>query len=185
MSRIGLMPITIPSNVTVDVKDQDILVKGPKGELKYTISPRLNIEVEDGKLLVKRSNDERESRALHGLTRTLINNMVTGVTDGYEKKLELVGVGYRAEKENDNLVIRVGFTHPITIVPRPGISFAVDGKATGITVSGISKEMVGQTAAEIRGIRPPDHYKGKGIRYADEVVKLKPGKAGKAVGGKK
>lgn len=185
MSRIGQMPITVPAGVTVECKDNVVTVKGPKGELSRPLSDRLNIEVENGTLTVKRNNDERESRAMHGLTRTLVNNMVVGVTSGYEKKLELLGVGFRAELDKQNLVIRVGFSHPITIVPRPGITFAVDSKTTGVTISGIDKEMVGQTAAEIRAIRPPDHYKGKGIRYEGEVVKLKAGKAGKAVGGKK
>ena len=185
MSRIGQMPITVPSNVTVEMNGQEISVKGPKGELKRTISPRLNVEVENGVLTIKRSNDERESRAMHGLTRTLVNNMVTGVTNGFQKKLELVGVGFRVDKDKDNIILKLGYTHSITVTPRPGISFEVDSKNTGITVNGIDKEVVGQTAAEIRRLRVPDHYKGKGIRYEGEVIKLKAGKSGKAVGGKK
>jgi large subunit ribosomal protein L6 len=186
MSRIGRMPITLPSGVTVNVKDQEITVKGPKGELKRTVYPGMAVAVEGGKTVtVARPSDEKQFRALHGLTRSLLANMVEGVSKGYEKGLEIVGVGYKAEKEGDNLVLRVGFTHPVVMKPRPGIAFAVDAKSVGIKVSGIDKETVGQTAAEIRHVRPPDAYKGKGIRYAGEKIKLKPGKAGKAVGGGK
>lgn len=184
MSRIGRMPIEVPSGVTVNIKENVISVKGPRGELKRTINPGMTLALEDAKLTVSRPSDEKQDRALHGLTRTLVANMVEGVTKGYEKNLEIVGVGYRAEKDGNNLVLRVGFTHSVVINPRPGINFDVDAKNVGIKVSGIDKEMVGQTAAEIRKIRPPDAYKGKGIRYAGEVIKLKPGKAGKAVGGK-
>jgi large subunit ribosomal protein L6 len=178
------MPIEVPSGVTVNIKENVISVKGPRGELKRAINPGMTLALEDAKLTVSRPSDEKQDRALHGLTRTLVANMVEGVTKGYEKNLEIVGVGYRAEKDGSNLVLRVGFTHSVVISPRPGIKFDVDAKNVGIKVSGIDKEMVGQTAAEIRKIRPPDAYKGKGIRYAGEVIKLKPGKAGKAVGGK-
>jgi large subunit ribosomal protein L6 len=134
---------------------------------------------------VTRPSDDKEHRSLHGLTRTLVANMVEGVTSGFEKKLEVVGVGFRAEKAGDDLVLRVGFTHTVVVKPRPGITFAVDAKSVAIIITGIDKEAVGQTAAEVRRVRPPDAYKGKGIRYAGEVIKLKAGKSGKAVGGKK
>ncbi len=184
MSRIGRMPIEVPSQVTVSVKDGQVAVKGPKGELKRRINPEMSVAMENGKLSVSRPSDAKPHRALHGLTRSLIANMVTGVTTGYEKGLEISGVGFRAEKDGQNLVLKVGFTHPVVIKPRPGISFEVDAKSINVKVIGIDKEMVGQTAAEIRDVRPPDAYKGKGIRYAGEKIKLKPGKAGKAVGGK-
>jgi large subunit ribosomal protein L6 len=185
MSRIGRMPITIPPGVTVKIKENEVSIKGPKGELKRIISPDMTLTLEDGKLLVARPSDDKTHRALHGLTRSLLANMVEGVTKGYEKNLELVGVGFRAEKEGDGVTMRVGFTHSVSIKPRSGITLAVDAKNLNIKITGIDKETVGQTAAEIRRIRPPDAYKGKGIRYAGEAVKLKPGKAGKAVGGGK
>jgi len=184
MSRIGRMPIAVPSSVTVNIKGNEVSVKGPKGELKRVISPTMKLTL-DGKLVVERPSDEGTQRALHGLTRSLLANMVEGVTKGYEKNLEIVGVGFRAEKDGANINLRVGFTHSISIKPRDGIKFDVDGKNVGIKITGIDKETVGQTAAEIRRIRPPDAYKGKGIRFAGEAVKLKPGKAGKAVGGGK
>jgi len=185
MSRIGRMPIVIPSGVVVSIKDNEISIKGPKGELKRSVSPDMQLRLEGGKLMVSRPSDSQAHRALHGLTRSLLANMVEGVTRGYEKNLEIVGVGYRAEKEGSNVSLRVGFTHAVTVRPRPGITLDVDAKNLGIKVSGIDKEAVGQTAAEIRRIRPPDAYKSKGIRYAGETVKLKPGKAGKAIGGGK
>ena len=185
MSRIGRMPIDIPPQVTVNIKDENVAVKGPKGELRRRINPDISVGLESGKLNVTRPSDAKTHRALHGLTRSLLANMVEGVTKGYEKSLEVSGVGYRAEKDGNNLVLRVGFTHPVVIQPQPGIKFDVDAKNTGIKVTGIDKELVGQTAAEIRNVRPPDAYKGKGIRYAGEKIKLKPGKAGKAVGGGK
>ena len=185
MSRIGRMPIEVPPQVTVSIKDGEVAVKGPKGELKRRVNAEMSVAQEGGKLNVTRPSDAKMHRALHGLTRSLLANMVVGVTKGYDKSLEVQGVGFRAEKDGTNLVLRVGFTHPVVIKPRPGISFEVDAKNVAIKVSGIDKELVGQTAAEIRHVRPPDAYKGKGIRYAGEVVKLKPGKAGKAVGGGK
>jgi large subunit ribosomal protein L6 len=145
----------------------------------------MTVTLDSGKLSVTRPSDAKAHRALHGLTRSLLANMVEGVTKGYEKNLEINGVGYRAEKDGANLVLRVGFTHPVVIKPRPGINFTVDAKNVAIKVAGSDKETVGQTAAEIRHVRPPDAYKGKGIRYAGERIKLKPGKAGKAVGGGK
>ncbi len=185
MSRIGLMPIALPPGVAVEVHDHEIRVKGPKGELKRRISPDISVALKDKQLLVTRPSDDQQHRSLHGLTRTLVANMVEGVTSGFEKKLEVVGVGFRAEKVGDDLVLRVGFTHTVVMKPRPGITFAVDAKSVGIAITGIDKEAVGQTAAEVRRVRPPDAYKGKGIRYAGEVIKLKAGKSGKAVGGKK
>jgi large subunit ribosomal protein L6 len=185
MSRIGRMPITVPPGVVVDIKGNEVSVKGPKGELKRTVSPDMKLTLEDGRLLVERPSDEKSDRAMHGLTRSLLANMVEGVTKGFEKNLEIVGVGFRAEKNGNNVNLRVGFTHSVTIKPRPGIALDVDAKNVNLKVSGIDKETVGQTAAEIRRIRPPDAYKGKGIRYTGETVKLKPGKAGKAVGGGK
>jgi large subunit ribosomal protein L6 len=185
MSRIGRMPITVPSGVTVNIKGNEVSVKGPKGELRRVVSPDMQLTLDGGKLVVARPSDEGNLRALHGLTRSLLANMVEGVTKGYERNLEIVGVGFRAEKAGEDINLRVGFTHAITIKPRAGIKFDVDAKNVGIKVTGIDKETVGQTAAEIRRIRPPDAYKGKGIRYAGETVKLKPGKAGKAVGGGK
>jgi large subunit ribosomal protein L6 len=185
MSRIGRMPIIVPPGVVVNIKDNEVSVKGPKGELRREISTDMKLTLEGGKLLVTRPSDNKTHRALHGLTRSLLANMVEGVTKGYEKNLEIVGVGFRAEKEGSSVSLRVGFTHSVSVKPRPGISLDVDAKNLNIKVSGIDKENVGQTAAEIRRIRPPDAYKGKGIRYAGETVKLKPGKAGKAVGGGK
>jgi large subunit ribosomal protein L6 len=185
MSRIGRMPITVPPGVVVNIKGNEVSIKGPKGELKRSVNPDMKLTLEDGKLLVERPSDAKGDRAMHGLTRSLLANMVEGVTKGFEKNLEIVGVGFRAEKAGDNVNLRVGFTHTVTVAPRPGITLDVDAKNVNVKVSGIDKETVGQTAAEIRRIRPPDAYKGKGIRYAGETVKLKPGKAGKAVGGGK
>ena len=184
MSRIGRMPIEVPSQVSINIDGEKITVKGPKGELQRQINPGITVALKDGYLNVNRASDAKQHRALHGLTRSLLASMVEGVTKGYEKGLEITGVGYRVEKDGNNLVMRVGFTHSVIIKPRPGISFDVDAKNTGIKVIGINKEIVGQTAAEIRRVRPPDAYKGKGVRYAGEQIKLKPGKAGKAVGGK-
>ena len=181
MSRIGRLPIAVPAGVTVNIKDGAVKVKGPKGEINQNFMPTMGIKLEDGKLLVTRSNDSKEDRALHGLTRALLNNMVTGVTKGWEKSLEIVGVGFRAEKAGDNLVLRLGFSHTVEVSPLPGVTLGIDGP-NKIKVVGINKEVVGQMAAELRSIRPPDAYKGKGIRYAGEVVRIKPGKAGKAVG---
>lgn len=181
MSRIGRLPITIPSGVKVDIKDTQVTVKGPKGEISQTFLPEIGIKLEDNKLIVTRQSDEKEHRALHGLTRALLNNMVEGVTKGWEKSLEIVGVGFRAEKVGEKLILRVGFSHPVEVTPLPGVTLSLDGPSR-IKVSGVNKETVGEMAAKIRAIRPPDAYKGKGIRYVGEVVRIKPGKAGKAVG---
>jgi large subunit ribosomal protein L6 len=168
--------------VTVDIKGDDITVTGPKGELRRSFNPEMNISLEEGRLSVTRPSDGREHRAQHGLTRSLLANMVKGVTDGFDKNLEIVGVGYRAEKAGEGLTLRMGFSHPVDITPPPGITLSLEGN-NKIKVSGIDKQAVGQMAAEIRAVRPPDSYKGKGIRYAGEVVRLKAGKAGKAIGG--
>lgn len=182
MSRIGRMPITVPPGVTVNIKKNRVTVTGPKGELSCPTSPEISIAQHDDTLTVSRPSDNREHRSLHGLTRSLVANMVTGVSSGFDKYLEIVGVGYRAEKTGDKLTLRVGYSHLVEIPPLPGTSFAIEG--TRIKVSGIDKEVVGEMAARIRKVRPPDAYKGKGIRYAGEVVRLKPGKAGKVVGKK-
>jgi len=190
MSRIGRAPIPVPPKVQVNWTDGNLVtVKGPKGELSYQINPALTLALEDGKVTVSRPSDSKEHRAMHGLYRTLVNNMVVGVTTGYTKQLEIHGVGYRAAKMGDNLVIQVGYSHPVEVQPPSGISFTVDGvdpatKATKISVSGIDKQLVGAVAADIHRIRKPEPYKGKGIRYAGEVIRRKAGKAGK-VGGKK
>ena len=183
MSRIGRMPITVPKGVTVDINQVEVTVTGPKGQLRRCFKPDISITLDNDSLIVSRPSDSRVHRSLHGLTRSLLANMVEGVTNGYEKNLDMVGVGYRAEKVGDNLVIRVGYTHPVTVSPLPGVSLAVEG-ANRIKVTGIDKETVGEMAARIRAIRPPDAYKGKGIRYAGELVRLKAGKAGKAIGRK-
>ena len=181
MSRIGRLPITVPGGVNVTIKEQEVTVKGPKGQLKRTFLPGMNIKLEDNKLTVLRPSDSKRDRALHGLTRSLLNNMVQGVTAGFERSLEIVGVGYRAEKAGEKLILRVGFSHPVEMAPLPGVSFVLESPIK-VKVNGVDKEAVGQTAALVRGVRPPDAYKGKGIRYAGEYVRIKPGKAGKAVG---
>jgi large subunit ribosomal protein L6 len=183
MSRIGKAPIPVSSGVTVNIDKNVVTVKGPKGELKRTFNPAISIALEEKTLKVVRPSDDRIHRSLHGLTRTLLANMVEGVTKGFQKDLEISGVGYRAEKAGNNLVIRVGFSRPVEVVPLPGTSLAVDG-TTKIKVSGIDKELVGEMASRIRGIRPPDVYKGKGIKYAGEIIRHKAGKAAKAIGGK-
>ena len=172
------MPIAVPQDVDVSIKDDEVTVKGPKGELCRHFNPDMSITLQDTKLIVSRPSESKVHRSLHGLTRSLLANMVEGVTKGFEKKLEIVGAGYRVEKMEDKLVIRVGYSHQVEVLPLPGVSLALEG-ANRIKVTGISKEMVGEMAAKIRAIRPPDAYKGKGIRYAGELVRLK---AGKAVG---
>ena len=180
MSRVGRMPVPLPSDVVVDIGQDEVTVTGPKGELRRHFSPDMSISREENNLLVTRPDDSREHRSLHGLTRSLLANMVQGVTRGFEKELEIVGVGYRAEQVKENLVFRIGYSHPVEISPLPGVSLAVEG-ANRIKVTGINKEVVGEMAARIRAIRPPDAYKGKGIRSAGEKVRLKAGKAGKAM----
>ncbi len=178
MSRIGLRPIPVPGGVDIDLKPGLVTVKGPKGELQQDVSTTLTIAQEDGNLLVRRPNDERLNRQLHGLTRTLISNMVTGVTDGFTRTLEITGVGYRAAMDGSTLVLNVGYSHPVRMEPPAGISFAVE-TPTRLSVSGIDKQLVGEVAARIRRTRPPEPYKGKGIRYQGEVIRRKAGKAGK------
>lgn len=183
MSRIGRMPIAIPPGVTVKIEGEKVSVKGPKGELNRSFSPDMHLKLEGATLTVSRPSDSKEHRARHGLTRSLLANMVVGVSQGFEKVLEITGTGYRAEKAGDKLVIRIGYSHPVEVAPLPGISFAVEG-TNKIKVAGNNRETVGEMAAEIRAIRPPDAYKGKGLRYAGEIVHLKPGKTGKVVGRK-
>ncbi|MFZ2502384.1 MAG: 50S ribosomal protein L6 [Nocardioides sp.] len=179
MSRIGKLPITVPSGVNVAIDDRHITVKGPKGELSHVVVEPITVEQSDGVLEVKRPNDERISKAMHGLTRTLINNMVVGVTEGYEKKLEIVGVGYRVlPKSPTQLEFQLGYSHPITFNAPEGITFAVES-ATKLGVQGIDKQLVGEVAANIRKLRKPEPYKGKGVRYAGEHIRRKVGKAGK------
>ena len=175
------MPITVPNGVTVDIKPDEVTVSGPKGRLSRRFSPDMSITLNNDSLAVSRPSDSRVHRSLHGLTRSLLANMVAGVTDGFEKNLEIVGVGYRAEKVDDKLIIRVGYSHTVEVLPLPGVSLDVKG-ANRVQVTGIDKEVVGEMAAKIRAIRPPDAYKGKGIRYVGELVRLKPGKAGKTIG---
>jgi large subunit ribosomal protein L6 len=181
MSRVGRMPIAVPSGVRVNIEGERVTVSGPKGELSRSLPPKMHINLEGDILTVSRPSDSREHRTQHGLTRSLLANMVEGVSKGFEKVLEIVGVGYRADKSGDKLSIRIGYSHPVEVTPLTGTTLNVEGN-NRIIVTGINKEVVGQMAAEIRAIRPPDAYKGKGIRYAGEVVHLKPGKAGKVVG---
>jgi large subunit ribosomal protein L6 len=175
MSRIGRKPIELPTGVNVAITAGRVQVNGPLGELSQQIPNRMAVEQEDGQLVVKRPTERGEDRALHGLTRTLVANMVEGVTKGFEKRLEIQGVGYRAALQGTNLELNVGYSHPVRITPRPGVTFEVP-VPTQIVVKGIDKQVVGQTAAEIRKVRPPEPYKGKGIRYEGEFVRRKVGK---------
>ncbi|HET8614754.1 MAG TPA: 50S ribosomal protein L6 [Actinomycetales bacterium] len=179
MSRIGRLPVTVPSGVEVSIDGQDVTVKGPKGSLKHTVPSPITVQRDsDGAITVARPDDERRSRSLHGLTRTLIANMVQGVTEGYEKKLEIVGTGYRVQAKGSDLEFALGFSHPVVVKAPDGISFTVDG-VTKLSVLGIDKQQVGEVAANIRKLRKPDPYKGKGVRYAGEHIRRKVGKAGK------
>ncbi len=179
MSRIGKLPITVPSGVDVAIDAAHVTVKGPKGQLSHTVATPIIVEQADGVLDVKRPDDERQSKALHGLTRTLINNMVVGVTEGYEKRLEIVGVGYRVlSKGPTQLEFQLGYSHPIVFDAPEGITFSVDGP-TRLGVAGIDKQLVGEVAAKIRKLRKPEPYKGKGVRYSGEHIRRKVGKAGK------
>ncbi len=179
MSRIGRMPITIPSGVSVDIAGREVTVKGPKGQLFRELSAPIAIEKnEDGSLAVTRPNDERMSKSLHGLSRTLVNNMVIGVTEGYVKKLELSGTGYRVQLKGTDLEFALGYSHPITITPPAGITFAVESP-TKFSVAGIDKQLVGEVSAKIRKLRKTDPYKAKGVKYEGEVIRRKAGKAGK------
>ena len=177
MSRIGKLPITVPANVTVTIENNLVTVKGPKGELARQINKDMILKLEDSHLTVERPSDDKEHRAMHGLSRTLINNMVIGVTDGFTKTLEINGVGYRAAKQGENINFTLGFSHPVVKEPPAGITFEVPAP-NKIIVKGANKETVGAVAADIRTLRPPEPYKGKGIRYEGEVVSRKAGKAG-------
>lgn len=191
MSRIGRQPIAVPADVKLDIDGRRVSVSGPKGALSREINAPIAIERQDGQLLVTRPNDAPDVRALHGLERTLIANMVTGVTTGFSRSLQLTGVGYRAQLMGQNLVLQVGYSHPVEVAPPPGITFTIEqvqaqrGTESRINVSGIDKAEVGEIAARIRGVRKPEPYLGKGIRYSDEVIRRKAGKAGKAGGKKK
>jgi large subunit ribosomal protein L6 len=178
MSRIGRLPIDIPAGVTVSIDGSQVAVKGPKGELSLNVASPIEVKVEENQVLVTRPDDERESRALHGLTRTLIQNNIVGVTQGYTKGLEVVGTGYRVQQKGAGVEFALGFSHPVAVEPPAGITFTVEGN-NKLTVSGIDKQAVGEVAANIRKIRKPEPYKGKGVRYAGEVVRRKAGKSGK------
>jgi large subunit ribosomal protein L6 len=183
MSRIGRLPIPVPSTVDVTIDGRQVTVKGPKGTLSRALHPDMTLSQEDGTLLVTRPTEQKTHKQLHGLTRTLVNNMVVGVTDGYRKGLEITGVGYRATLNGSKLTLNLGYSHPIEIDPPAGISFEVESP-TRLAVVGIDKELVGQLAAQVRSTRKPEPYKGKGVRYAGEKIRRKAGKAGK-IGGKK
>ncbi len=183
MSRIGRMAITIPSGVEVNIDGNHVAVTGPKGKLERDIAPELSLVQEDGTLRVERPNDDKKSRELHGLTRTLVNNMVVGVTDGFRKGLEITGVGYRAQLVGNKLQLNLGYSHPVEIDPPAGVTFEIENP-TRLAVVGVDKELVGHVAARVRATRKPEPYKGKGVRYAGEVIRRKAGKAGK-IGGKK
>jgi len=179
MSRIGRLPIPVPSGVDVSIDGQQVVVKGPRGSLEHIVAEPIVVErAEDGTLAVKRPDDERHNRALHGLTRSLVNNLVVGVTEGYEKKLEIHGVGYRVLLKGSDLEFSLGFSHPVKVIPPDGITFVVE-TATRFSVRGIDKQRVGEVAANIRKLRKPDPYKGKGVRYAGEKIRRKVGKTGK------
>jgi len=178
MSRIGRLPIDVPSGVTVTIDGQAVSVKGPKGELSLSVKAPIAVELKEGQVLVTRPDDERESRSLHGLTRTLISNQITGVTEGYAKSLEVVGTGYRVAAKGSSVEFALGYSHSITVDPPAGISFEVEGN-NKLTVKGIDKQAVSEVAANIRKLRKPEPYKGKGVRYSGEVVRRKAGKSGK------
>jgi large subunit ribosomal protein L6 len=178
MSRIGRQPITVPKGVEISLDGQHVTVKGPKGTLSHIVAAPITVAQEEGRIVVERPDDERDSRALHGLTRTLVNNMVTGVTAGYSKTLEIVGVGYRVQARGSDLEFALGYSHPVPVKAPEGIRFEVQ-TPTRFVVHGIDKQLVGEVSAKIRGLRKPDPYKGKGVRYQGEVVRRKVGKTGK------
>ncbi len=180
MSRIGKKPVPIPEGVNITIEGSTVTVKGPKGELTRSFDPDMTIKKDDGTLVVERPDDQRHHRALHGLTRALLSNMVVGVSEGFEKRLLIVGTGYRAEMEGDGLKLNLGFSHDILVVPPEGITFEVEDRGRLMIVRGYDRELVGQVAADIRKLRPPEPYKGKGVRYVGEYVRQKAGKAGKA-----
>jgi large subunit ribosomal protein L6 len=179
MSRIGKQPVPIPAKVTATISGQTVIVKGPKGELQHTVHPHIGINQEDGVLHVTRSDDERQNRALHGLERALLANMVKGVSDGFQRTLLIEGVGYGSDLRGADLVMRLGYSHEIVVNPPPNISFEIEDRGRIIHIKGIDKQVVGQVAANIRELRPPEPYLGKGIRYSDEIIRRKAGKTGK------
>lgn len=179
MSRIGKAPITLPKGVEIKQSALTLTIKGPKGELSQSFNPAMKIGVEDGMLKVERPSDSRQHRAMHGLTRALINNMVVGVSEGFKKTMLIEGVGYRAEMDGKDLILNVGYSHPVRFVPEKDMQFGVENRGKLVTIAGIDKQVVGETAAKIRKTRPPEPYKGKGIRYNDEIIRRKAGKAGK------
>ncbi|MDO4873343.1 50S ribosomal protein L6 [uncultured Granulicatella sp.] len=178
MSRIGNKPVVIPAGVTLDLKDNTVTVKGPKGELTYTFNQNISLEQREGEVVFTRPDDSKENKTIHGTTRAVFNNMVVGVTEGFQKELELIGVGYRAQLQGKNLVLNVGYSHPVEFTPEEGVEIEVPSN-TKVIVKGYDKQKVGELAANIRGVRPPEPYKGKGIRYVDEFVRRKEGKTGK------
>jgi large subunit ribosomal protein L6 len=180
VSRIGRLPVEVPQGVDVQIKGSHVRVKGPKGELEHTFPAAMKISSDQGVITVERPSDERTHRSLHGMTRALIHNMVVGVSKGFEKILEVNGVGYRAEMNGKNLLLHVGYSHPVEVAPPEGIAFETDVRTRQVKVIGFDKTLVGQVAADIRKIRPPEPYKGKGIKYLDETIRRKAGKAGRA-----
>jgi len=180
MSRIGKLPVAIPKGVTVNINKNLVVVKGPKGELSRDFPPEIAIKEEGGQIVINRHSDHRTHRAKHGLVRSLLNNMVVGVSEGFKKELNIEGVGYRANLQGKSLVLNVGYSHPVEFEPPEGVSFEVDKSGRELTVTGIDKEVVGEIAARIRRVRPPEPYKGKGIKYVGERIRRKAGKAGKA-----
>ena len=178
MSRIGNKPVVIPAGVTIDLKDNTVTVKGPKGELSYTFNQNITLVQNEGEVVFTRPDDSKENKTIHGTTRAVFNNMVVGVTEGFQRELELIGVGYRAQLQGKNLVLNVGYSHPVEFTPEEGLEIEVPSN-TKVIVKGYDKQKVGELAANIRGVRPPEPYKGKGIRYTDEYVRRKEGKTGK------
>ena len=178
MSRIGNKPVVIPAGVTIDLKDNTVTVKGPKGELSYTFNQNITLVQNEGEVVFTRPDDSKENKTIHGTTRAVFNNMVVGVTEGFQRELELIGVGYRAQLQGKKLVLNVGYSHPVEFTPEQGLEIEVPSN-TKVIVKGYDKQKVGELAANIRGVRPPEPYKGKGIRYVDEFVRRKEGKTGK------
>ncbi len=179
MSRIGKQPVQIPAKVTVTINGQNVVVKGPKGELAHAVHPKIGVKQENDTLLLTRSDDERQNRALHGLERALLANMVKGVSDGFQRSLQIEGVGYGSDLRGKDLVMKLGYSHEIVVNPPPNISFEIEDRGRMIHIKGIDKQVVGQVAANIRELRPPEPYLGKGIRYSDEIIRRKAGKTGK------
>jgi large subunit ribosomal protein L6 len=179
MSRIGKKPVPIPAKVAVTIDGQDVTVKGPKGELKFSVHPEIQVKQEDGHLLIERAGELKHQKALHGLTRALLANMVTGVTSGFRKTLVIEGVGYSGDLRGKDLVMKLGYSHEIVVNPPPGITFSVEERGRVIHIDGIDRQAVGQVAANVRELRPPEPYLGKGVRYSDETIRRKAGKAGK------